>query len=168
MSEHDMTIAQALRHVKKLKGRIDEARTRAVSGVSFFDDSPPAFSFEEQYERAVRASVELAELQGRLAVANSSNFVDYADGKITLSHAVRILQELRSEIAWIRGIASKPQRQTHDMVSVYVPGQGHMQQARPVSCLLPEAEKARRAERLQDKFDALNAAVEVVNQVAKV
>ena len=125
-----MTISQALRHAKKLKGRIDEARTRAAGCVAFFSDTPVAFDFGEQLKRADSASAELASLQGQLAVANARETLLHDGETITAAHAVRTLQELRGRIAWLRVLPVKQVEKSNEMVSVYVPGQGHMQAPR--------------------------------------
>jgi hypothetical protein len=161
------TIAQALRHAKKLKGRIDEARTRAAAAVQFFADSPPAFDFDAQEKRASDASDELADLQGKLGVANATNFVDHGGTIITLAHAVRLLQELKSRIAWLRALQTKPAAQTVQAETIYMAG-GHQTVARAVECKLPEATKGDRVDALQDRFDTLNAAVEALNQTVTI
>lgn len=160
----EMTIAQALRYVKKLKGRIDEARTKAAEHVSHAQAEQPAFDFNEQLSRADKASDELAQIQGRLAVANATNFVTYSGENITLSHAVCLLRELRSRIAWVKLLKVKGQAHVTDLVQVMVPGQGYGHVQRPMQCHLPEANRSALVERLQDQFDALNAAVEDKNQ----
>lgn len=161
------TIAQALRHAKKLKGRIDEARGRAAASVSFFVDSPPAFPFEEQATRAEDASRELAELQGRLAVANATHTIDIDGKRVTLSHAVRILQALKGQIAWLRELATKNAAQTVHAEVVYT-GAGHQTVARQVECRLPEAAKAAIVDSLQERFDLINALVEAQNQTVTI
>jgi hypothetical protein len=165
---NNMTIAQALRHAKKLKGRIDEARTRATGCVSFYADAAVAFDFAEQLKRADDASAELAELQGRLAVANARETLTHDGATVTVAHAVRVLQELRGRIAWLRALAVKQTERGNEMVAVYIPAQGHMQTPREVVCRLPEATKAARVDELQEKFDTLNAAVEALNHTARI
>lgn len=160
----EMTIAQALRYVKKLKGRIDEARKRAADHVSHAQAETPAFDFNEQLDRATKASDELAKIQGQLAAANAATVVNYGGENITLSHAVRLLQELRSRIAWVKALSVKGQTHVTELVQVMVPGQGYGHVQRPMQCHLPEASRAAMVERLQDQFDALNAAVEEKNQ----
>ena len=163
----EMTIAQALRHAKKLKGRIDEARARAVASVNYLKASTPPFRFDEQMARANKAGSELAELQGLLAVANATNTVTHDGHEVTLAHAVRLLQELKGRLAWLRGMSVKPAAVTGEQSLIYAAG-GHQTIIQEVACDLPEATKADLVDKIQDQFDALNGAVEALNQTVRI
>lgn len=162
------TVAQALRHTKKLKGRIDEARARAVQSASFYTDSPPAFDFAEQLARADAASAELAQLEADIAGSNGATRVSYGNRSVSVAWCVRMLSELRGRIAWLKALPVKAQASMNELVSVHTPGVGYQQMARPVECKLPEAAKAALVERLQDEFDLLNAIVEASNQTTTI
>jgi|SRR6185295_9170205 len=159
----NVTIAQALRRAKKLKGQIDESRTRAAGCASFFTDSPPAFQFDEQLKRADGACDELAELESRISAANAANSIVWRDRNLQLCWCVRMLADLKGRLAWLRALQVKQQASTMELVNVHTPGVGYQQMARPAECKLPEAAKAALIEQIQDRFDELNALVEAAN-----
>lgn len=162
-----MTISQALRHAKKLKGRISDARDRAQKAVTHKAEDRPAFDFRATLERADSLSDELAYLEGKLALANAREVLDFQGKPMPLCHAVRLLQELRGRIAWVKGLAVQATAE----YSVTEPewDEEHERTVRrriDWKCHLPEAERAALADRLQDRFDELNALVERRNQEA--
>src|SRR5579863_9382526 len=100
-----VTIAQALRRIKKLKGQIAEHATRAQQGVSYVSGKTPAFSFREAVLALNAARNEMLDLESRVAVANAKKAVTDASGtKLTLAHVIRQLQELKGQIAFLRGL----------------------------------------------------------------
>ena len=99
-----MTIAQALRKIKKLKGTIAESKARAHLGVSYDVTKKPAFGFAESLEAALLATEEMVELECRVAVANANNNVVWEDSPRSLAFAVRYLQELKGQIAFLKGL----------------------------------------------------------------
>lgn len=162
-----MTISQALRHAKKLKGRISDARDRAQKAVTHPADEKPAFDFRATMERADSLSDELAELEGRLALANAREFVDFRGRSMSLCHAVRALQELRGRIAWVKTLAVQATSEYSVTDSEWSDEHERTVRRRvDWKCHLPEAERARLADDLQDRFDELNALVERRNQEA--
>jgi hypothetical protein len=161
----EVTISQALRYASKLKSQISEARSRAASSLSHKKDEETAFSFSEMLERADNLSYDLAKLQGKLAVANATAIVKYNEQDITLSHAIRILQELKGRIAWVKALPSLATEIVVTYESDYDELQSkYVRQKIETCCSLPEAKKAALADHLQEEFDALNGAVETINQ----
>lgn len=165
----DMTISQALRRVKKLKGKLDELNSRAQSGVSYKAADKPAFPFASTLEEADSVRAELLGLKARIAVTNATNSVDFDGKSVTLAFAVLKLQELKSQIAWYRGLVVHAQEST----SVKEPEMDHVSGRYiylPVEmrCDLPEAKRAATVDRLQDEFDRLNDAVERKNHAVAI
>ena len=164
----EMTIEQAIKYTSKLKKKISDARMRATTSLNHKSDEKTAFDFQEMLTSADVLSYQLAEVQGKLAVKNATNTVKYMDRDITLSHAVRILQELKGRIAWLDGLPSlntdsvaSTERAWDEVSEKYI--------TTPVvtKCNLPAAKKAAMMDALQDEFDLLNGAVNLVNQVVK-
>lgn len=160
-----MTISQALRRAKKLKGLISENLQRAQAGVSYRADSEPAFKFPTSMEKAGEARRELIEIEGRLAATNVATTVEFEGKAISLALAVRILQDLKAQIAWYRALPVRPQEDSSEESHDYSP-EGRLI---PVSvkwkCDLPEARRAEAVDGLQDRFDRLNDLVENRNHV---
>ena len=164
----ELTISQALRYSNKLKNQISETRTRAFGSLNHKSGEPTAFSFNEMLEKSEKLSDELADLQGKLAVANAITTFEYKEDRITLAHAVKILQELKGQIAWLKSLpclanesVTTTDSQWDDDNSKYV------KQQITTLCSLPEADRAEMVDNLQDEFDSLNGAVEALNQTTK-
>jgi hypothetical protein len=97
-----ITIAQALRRIKKLKGQIAEHTQRAQASVSYEKDKVPAFSFGEEMLLMKAAQLELVDLQSRVAVANAKATILDGEDVITHAEAIRRLQEIKGEIAFLK------------------------------------------------------------------
>jgi hypothetical protein len=164
----EVTISQALRYTSKLKNQISDARSRAAGSLNHKAGEATAFSFTEMLTKTEALSSELAALQGKLASVNASNVVEYKGSPITLSHAVRVLQELKGRIAWLKGL---PVLQTESTVTTERTwddvNDKYINQTSIMICCLPEAKRAELVDALQDEFDSLNGAVELANQVVK-
>jgi hypothetical protein len=129
------------------------------------DGEQTAFFFPEMLKKADALSYELAHIQGKLAVANATNTVEYMGSVISLSHAIRILQELKGRISWVKALpclatekVSTSDRDWDELTDKYIT------KASTLICSLPEAKRAELADSLQEEFDTLNGAVELINQ----
>ena len=164
----EVTISQALRYASKLKNKISDARSRAAGSLNHKVGEPTAFSFPDMLGKADSLSCELAALQGKLASVNASNTVEYKGVLITLSHAVRVLQELKGRIAWLKGL---PVQQAEKIISTERVWDDvtdkYINQTTTTLCHLPEANRAELVDALQEEFDYLNGAIESINQVVK-
>lgn len=157
-----ITIAQALRRIKKLKGQIAEHTQRAQQSVSYEQGKLPAFRFNEEVLALKAAQNEMVDLQARVAIANAKATIQ--DGADTLSHseAIRRLQEMKGEIAFLRGLnlrneTIKSREQDFDEAKgTYV-----MRVTETVWVAdLSEQERDRQVRQLQDHFETLNNVVE--------
>lgn len=157
-----ITIAQALRRIKKLKGQIAEHTQRAQASVSYEKDKVPAFRFQEEVSAVKAAQKELVDLQSRVAVANAKATV--ADGKETITHAeaIRRLQEIKGEIAFLKSLALKNEV-VKNREQVWDDAQSkYLTQVNEVTWVSDLSEKDRdvQVKALQDRFETLNNAVE--------
>lgn len=160
----EQTISQALRAVKKLKGRLKEATDRASAGVSHRADQKPAFTFNQSLEQANKLRAELTSLVAQIRVTNAMTTIEHGGKKITVTEAVAKLEDLKGEIAWFKGLPVKAQDRVNETDWSYEGGQ-RAQITIAWECHFPEAKRAAEVERLQDIFDRLNDAVERVNHV---
>lgn len=158
----ELTISQALRKVKKLKGQIAECRTRAESAVSFVATKPPAFEFSDVFSEMGTLQKELTNLEARLSVTNATTKIDYDGKTMTLFHAVRHLQEMKGTIAWMRGLPVRAHEKTFEDNLVWS-GADHKNMPIEWTCKLPEAIRSTLVSKLQDGFDSLNEVVERAN-----
>lgn len=159
----EMTISQALRRIKKLKGQLADHLARAQAGVSFRVDSPPAFAFAASVERANAVRDELLGLESRLAVTNANTSFDFDGRKVSLASAVRLLQELKGQIAWYKALPVRAREDTSEESWSYNDEGKHVRTQIAWKCSLPEEKRAAVSEGLQDHFDRLNDAVERAN-----
>jgi hypothetical protein len=161
-----MTIAQTLRRIAKLKGEYKESLERAAGSVTHEEKQPPAFSFGTCLEEADGKRQELIRLEAALRIANAQTKVDYEGRSITLAEATVWLQEFKGRIAWLRGLAVRPQEVTADRTNEYITVDGGNKYAaveRLFRCHLPEARRAQSVAEVQKKFDDLNDLVESAN-----
>lgn len=165
-----MTIAQALRRIKKLKGQIAENQQRATSGVSYDVSKVPAFRYQEAFGAMTAAQLEMVALESRVAVANATSTVKHQGQDILLAQAVRLLQELKGQIAFLKALhlkneTVKDRQQEWDDIEMK-----HI--ARVTETIfksdLSEQERDRQVKEIQDTFEVLNNAVEDANHTVTV
>lgn len=104
MSDDKLTIAQALRRIKKLKGEIAEHENRIRAGVSYVSDRVPAFRYADERQNLTAAKQKMLVLQSQVAVANATTKVSHEGMEIPLALAVRMLEELKGEVALLKGL----------------------------------------------------------------
>lgn len=157
-----ITIAQALRRIKKLKGQISEHTQRAQQGVSYDQSKVPAFRFQEAVAAVKAAQKELVDLQSRVAVANAKATITDGTETITHAEAIRLLQEIKGEIAFLKGLnlrneVVKDRQQEWDDVEMK-----HVARVTEVTWVSDLSEKDRdtQVKTLQDRFETLNNTLE--------
>jgi|SRR5208337_4548956 len=158
----NLTISQALRRIKKLKGQIGEHRQRAQNSVTHLADQQPAYLFTTCREQAAVALEEMLKLQTAIAQANAKTIIDWDSKNIPLALAVRTLRELAAEIDWVKKLPVKAQDKTVETEREH-DGEKWVNIAKQFTCHLPEAKRADMAAELQDRFDKLNDIVETTN-----
>jgi hypothetical protein len=168
-----LTIAQALRRVKIIKGRIAEHRSRAINGVSYELNKQPAFNFSEEMNAMKLAQNELLDLESRIVRANAvTEIQDVYAGNIvvTLAHAIRQLQELKGWIAFLKELELRTGT-TRERVSEWDDVKNDFVTFhKEVSHVSELTEKARDEliKNYQDHFEILNNAVEDANHKTQV
>jgi hypothetical protein len=158
-----LTISQALRRAKKLKGNLAELSERALACVTYPAEDPPAFSYASTVDAIRDTRVTLINLQTDIARANANTSIDVEGKQVTLAYAIRLLAEIKSEIAWTRSIKSKAQERTAEAAWAVDPKGERVMVNRAIQCHVPEARKVEMVARLQDRFDKLNDLVETAN-----
>jgi hypothetical protein len=167
----EMTISQALRRMKKLKGQIAEHLDRATRAVSYAEKSPPAFDFAKCMEAAGAVRAELVALDAAVAVANATTELEFDGARMPLVQAVKTLQELKGQITWVKALPVQAQAEIVVETTEYAEVNGdykHVRVEKKHMCALPEAKRAELTASLQDRFDRLNDAVETKNHRAAI
>jgi len=159
----DMTLSQALRQVKKIKGDLKERLDRSKAAVTYKAENPPAFAFGQCTEQAETLRQKLVTLQTRVAVTNALTKVEIDGQVVVLAWAVRHLEELKSRISWLKELPVRAQKDTKEEDWDYDDDGKRRRVQVPWKCDLPEAERASQVEKLQADFDRCNDAVEKAN-----
>ena len=167
MSEK-MTIAQALRRVKKLKGLIAEQSTRVRQGVSYVSTEVPAFRFEDEMKAFISTTEEMVVLESQIAVANALTMVTDGSTQISLARAIRMLQELKGTIALYQVLNLKSgveKVRTNDWDDALDRSVSRVEEVTRVSDLT-EQDRDKIVKYMKDRFEALNNAVEDANHAS--
>lgn len=161
-----VTIAQALRRIKKLKGTIAEQSTRALQSVSYVQGKVPAFRFTVAVSQLNEARRELLDLEARVAVANAKKTITNGSGeKVVLALAIRQLQELKGQIAFLRSLNLRSETVREREQNWDDEQLKHITRINEVVYVsdLSEADRDREVKLLQDQFETLNNVVEEAN-----
>jgi len=165
-----MTIAQALRRIKKLKGQIAEHDQRAKAGVSYDQTKVPAFRFKEAVDAMFTIQDEVVALDSRVAIANAGNYIQDGDQRVSLAQAIRTLQELKGRIAFLKGLHLRNEtvkdRQT-EWDDTEMKQLTRVTETTFVSDL-SEKDRDQQVKVFQDRFEVLNNAVEDANHTTMV
>lgn len=159
----DLTIAQALRRIKKLKGELGQLKEQAKDGVSYQVNSEPAFEFSKVMEKITVVRNELLDLESRVAVANAITNLDYEGRSMSLALAVRTAQELKGTISFINELPVRNHEKTTETSRDYNDDMKLVNKTIEYRCALPKAKQVETVKALQEQFDRLNDAVETMN-----
>lgn len=169
-----ITISQALRRIKKLKGELAEYKQRTETAVVHDEKKAPAFSFEDSWEGYVATKAKLVCLEAGVAEANATTRItlDHSvpslkgigrdDVACSLSLIIRLLQEMRAEIALLQGLHSRV-----DKTEVETSTDFGLDETGEISttylCHMTQAERAEAVKKEQDAFEYLNNLLETAN-----
>lgn len=159
-----MTIASALRRIKRLKGDMDALAQRAASAVSHLKDAAPAFPFKETRSLLNATRAELIQLRAAVARANATTTVEWSGKPIALAEAIGQLQEIKAEISWLRGLTIR-EGTTRSSEWDYDDMGRRSRRVEEVTYVtnLTEVARAKELQGLADRFEQLNARVEAAN-----
>lgn len=166
MSSNQLTIAQALRRIKEIKGQVAKHSRNAQASVTHEAKQVPAYAFSAEWERATALVEEMIDLQASVTAANVHTTVDFEGKARTLSWCTKKLAEIKGAIAWHESLvvrtAEKTFEEEHEM-TYGTAGAARIRVETEWTCHLPEAKRAERVQSLNDKFSALNDLVETMN-----
>ena len=160
-----MNIAQALRRIKKLKGRMGELTARAAASVSYDVSKKPAFDFKATRGEIATIREELVTLEASVARANAGAEIECDGRAMTVAEAIRRLQECKAEMAWLGQLSlrSGTERRTE---RDYDESSGRtvlVKHETEYAADLSEVDRAAEIETLRGRFERLNDAVESAN-----
>lgn len=106
-----ITISDALRRIKALKGELHKWRGHLIDSANYNTQHPPVFSFEECREKYNRASKELVSLQAGVQVANATSTISLEGKEVPLCWAICFLSELKSRISVLESMKTHETRE---------------------------------------------------------
>ncbi len=163
----ELTIAQALRRVKDLKGKVAKHNANALANVTHKTKNVPAFTFSIEVEASNAIVDEMIDLQTRISVANAKTTVDVGGKTRVLAWCTKKLAEIKGAIAWYASLGVRAQEKTteEELEWVHQAGSGpeHVRVITEYTCHLPEAARAARVQKLEAEFAELNDIVETIN-----
>jgi hypothetical protein len=104
------TVAQALRRIKELKGKIAQTTSRMQLCVSWVEPGPkPIYSFDELEKERMALTDELTDLKTRLIKTNSLTEIEMTnpDGKISIQEAIFVLAEVKAYREFLKSLLIK-------------------------------------------------------------
>jgi len=160
-----ITIAQALRRIKKLKGELAEHQSRAASCSSWVQDKPTTYSFNAEVEAIRNCQRELLNLESRVAVANATNNVTVNNVQMNLSELIRQLQEIKGEIAWLKSLSLRTgSEKSREVDFDEATGRNVYRTVEVVYvAAMSEQERNEKVKYLQDRFEDWNNSLESAN-----
>ena len=160
----ELTVSQALRRIKKLKGELSELRQRASGSVSYPASREPAFKFFECVSQSNNVRDELLYLESCLAATNATTSLVFEGREMSLAEATRWLQEYKGQIAWYENLNVREHDKTTEETWDY--SEDYTKKVKTTvewRCALPKAQQVETIRQLREKFDKLNDAVETMN-----
>src|SRR5271157_5818737 len=158
-----MTVSQGLRAIADLKGKLAKHQKHAEESILFYKHAQPAFDFKTEIQEAEVVRNNMLRFQTAIAVSNATTKVDWKGKKVLVAWAIRHLEELKSEKAFIDSLTVAPQHETQEEHhrNGYVNGQlTQIDDPYTKICALPEAEQFKRSQMLQEAFNCLNDVIE--------
>lgn len=164
------TVSQALRRVKKLKGRMGELQSRAASVVSYVEGAKPEFDFDTLRGDVAQVRAELVGLKAAVDVANATAKVQVDGESMTVAAAILRLQETKAELAWLPTLHLRAGVERCAGEVDYDDAGRPVRRVREVTYVsaLSESKRVAELDKLRDLFERLNDAVERSNHVTPV
>ncbi len=176
-----LTISQALRRRKQLKGSIAVFTSRLDEALTYDGKSPPTFSFEDSNRGLLDSRSELIALEDAVARANANTTIMFQNSPVALTWVLRVLSEVKGEIRRFEQYEHRAllnEREVREEIDEPIPGQvitttlldGSTNRSfvtRKVTKVkfssITERERADKVESLKREFDSLNDLLETAN-----
>lgn len=162
MSTKTLTIARALREVKKLKGEIATLTQRLVGSSTWLETRKPDFEFGATLTERDAKVARLVALKAAIGRANSAAKVEHRGVSLSLAESILRLDELKGRKSLFAGLQLR--RETERQHTGDYDANG-----RPVyevvawQSVWSEPERAQKLEEIQTEIDELNEALEECN-----
>lgn len=102
------TVAQALRRIKELKGKIAQVTTRLQQSVCWTEPGvKPIYDYHALYKERESLVTELVDLKARLVKTNSLTEVTFGTTTLTMQQAIFALSEIKATREFLRTLSIK-------------------------------------------------------------
>lgn len=171
-----MNISEGLRAAKKLKAQISELQGRMRNCVIVEKGADNEDNFPELHKQYTAVVGELAELETRIALANSAKEVELSvagvPAKVPLGFLVRRAAETKGHIKFLKELPTqhKPEK-IEDYEKYVLDDEGNHKRVttrRTMVCTFVESQKRGSIELLQQMFDAMDAAINKANHETQI
>lgn len=162
----EITISQAIRKVKELKGKLAKAQGNAAGSMSYAVKEPPAYSFQAEIQNMTDLSKNLIRMQTAIARANANTMLRWEGHEVPLIWAVKRLEEIKGRITWLEALPVAAQSETVVETWEYQTFEDDLKRVKSekkMRCELPQAERDKAVQLAQDEFNRLNDVVETIN-----
>ena len=161
----NITLSEALRRIKALKGDIARWSKILPESNTWEEDRAPTYSLPEVLQKLDEAVAELIVLKTALASANASCSLQEASGEsLSLTGAVTRLSELKSRMALLEAL---PTYSSHSALTgsrvEHSGASGYLTVRFALNCSMTTRERDDQLQKLRDEFAALNARLEAAN-----
>lgn len=165
MKTQNLTVSQALRTLKRLRGEIAAAQQRMQASSSWQKGKESEYKFSEVSAERDRLSKEITGLHARILRTNAATQVKDGEEDIFLCEATLRLAEIKGEIALLQGLRLQHGEVEREQVYNHRTGEYISQPPIVFESALTERERDEKVKALQDRFERLNDAVEKVNHI---
>ena len=163
-----LTISQCLRRAKSIKGRIAELKARASASVSYIREKKPKFDFKTTREELSAVKEDLILIETAIAVANATNKIKIGAQEITIAQAIRNLQEIKDEIAWLSSLRLCDETIVEKERNYDDNGKIVIDKVETVYLTdLSEVDRVAQIDKLKKRFEMLNDLVERANHTVE-
>lgn len=162
----DLTISQALRKIRDVKGRLAKHQANAASSVRYSENDLPAYKFFDSIQESTDLLDQLLNLQAAVAAANVNTRFPWKGTDVSVAWAVKRLEALKGLIKWYGELVVLAHASVATERLDFAEVDGRTQRVRVPEiqkCDLPEATRATVIQTYQDEFNELNDMVETIN-----
>mgnify|MGYP006273853241 CR=1 FL=1 len=163
-----MTVAAALRRIKKLKGEIATLDMRIKQSACHLEDKEPPFSYGASMEERTKKVMDLSRLQTVVAVSNATTSFQYEGLSILVVGAVKHLEEIKAKIALLNGLPIRDRVRDVEVERVNEWSDEHERAVTRTTekvhlSSISRAQQAEQIASLTSQFETLNVALEACN-----
>lgn len=168
MNAQNLTISQAMRVLKRLRGELAIAQQRMPASSSWQKGKEPEYKFGEITGERDRLSREVTSLHSRILRTNAATRLQDGDEEIYVSEAILRLAEIKGEISLLSGLNLRRGEVEREPVLNYHGDVVVNQPPLVFESAMSERERDEKVKELKAHFEHLNDEVEKANHVVTV